>query len=271
MVQLTLSLDSWTPHSALITSTRTCQGHIEAARGVGSIYFWGQGVAADYPRAMAAYKVGAEGGDVMCQWQVGIMYHDGQGVDVDYEQALPWLQKAAAQDDPDAVGILGTMYGNGEGLAPSCRRAREHYERAIELGSPQAVKNMPSLAKDIQAVRSERSHHSAASRTPPPPTPFQPIPFPGHVQAAPLMDKRVEVHGTGRADMNGKCGIATDFHYYRANRTKDRYTVQLDSGEAFKVRPASVRAEGTGDGGGVGGAGAGKAKGKGKKGRGGRK
>ena len=85
------------------------------------------------------------------------------------------------------------------------------------------------------------------------------------------MDKRVEVHGAGRADMNGKRGVATDFHYYAADRTKDRYTVRLDSGEAFKVTPANVRAEGAGGGGGGGGAGAGKAKGKGKKGRGGRK
>ena len=84
------------------------------------------------------------------------------------------------------------------------------------------------------------------------------------------MDKRVEVHGAGRADMNGKRGLATDFHSYPTDRTKDRYTVQLDSGEAFKVKPASVRAEGAGGGGGTG---AGKAKGmgKGKKVRGGRK
>jgi len=84
------------------------------------------------------------------------------------------------------------------------------------------------------------------------------------------MDKRVEVHGTGRADMNGKRGVATDFHCYPTDRTKDRYTVQLDSGEAFKVRPASVRAEGAGGGGGTS---AGKAKGmgKGKQVRGGRK
>ena len=40
-----------------------------------------------------------------------------------------------------------------------------------------------------------------------------------------------------------------------------KYTVQLDSGEAFKLKPANVRAEGTG-----GASGAGKAK-KGKKGR----
>ena len=84
-------------------------------------------------------------------------------------------------------------------------------------------------------------------------------------QVAPLMDKRVEIHGTTRADINGKCGVATDFHWYE-DQSKWRYTVQLDSGEAFKLKPANVRAEGTG-----GASGAGKAKkGKGKKGRGGR-
>ena len=81
------------------------------------------------------------------------------------------------------------------------------------------------------------------------------------------MDKRVEIHGTSRADMNGKRGVATDVH---TMDTKDattwRYTVKLDGGEAFKVKRASVRAEGTGGGGG-GGTGTGKAKGKGKKGR----
>ena len=57
------------------------------------------------------------------------------------------------------------------------------------------------------------------------------------------MDKRVEIHGTSRADMNGKRGIATDFHY-DPDKSKWRYSVQLDSGEAFKVKPANVRAEG---------------------------
>ena len=82
------------------------------------------------------------------------------------------------------------------------------------------------------------------------------------------MDKRVEIHGTSRADMNGKRGVATDFHPMggpSGDRTTWRYTVQLDSGEAFKLKPANVRAEGAG-----GGSGAGKAKGKGKKGKKGR-
>ena len=92
------------------------------------------------------------------------------------------------------------------------------------------------------------------------------------------MDQRVEIHGTSRADMNGKCGVATDFHPMggpSGDRTTWRYTVKLDGGEAFKVKPANVQAEGAGGGssGGGGGAGGGKAKGKGKgkKGRGARK
>ena len=87
------------------------------------------------------------------------------------------------------------------------------------------------------------------------------------------MDKRVEIHSTSREEMNGKCGVATDFHYYARkesghvfeDKSKWRYTVQLDSGEVFKVKPASLRAEGAGGGAGGGG----RAKGKAKKGRGG--
>ena len=80
------------------------------------------------------------------------------------------------------------------------------------------------------------------------------------------MDQRVEIHGTSRTDMNGKCGVATDFHpMVFEDRSQDRYVVQLDSGEAFKLKPANVRAEGTGAG-----VGTGKAKGKGKKGKKGR-
>ena len=85
------------------------------------------------------------------------------------------------------------------------------------------------------------------------------------------MGKRVEIHGTSRADMNGKRGVATDFHWDE-DRSKRRYTVRLDSGEAFKLKPANVRAEGVGGAsGGRKEKGKGKGKGKGKKGRGGSK
>ena len=96
------------------------------------------------------------------------------------------------------------------------------------------------------------------------------------------MDRRVEIHGSSRANVNGKRGVATDFHPMGGARSDGdrstwRYTVKLDGGEAFKVKPTNVRAAAAeagggsggegGGGGGGGGAGTGKAKGKGKKGR----
>ena len=63
------------------------------------------------------------------------------------------------------------------------------------------------------------------------------------------------IHGTSRADMNGKCGVATDFHPMDwDDRTTCRYTVKLNSGEEYKLRPERLRAEseeGTGAGGGA--------------------
>ena len=115
----------------------------------------------DYPRAMAAYKVGAEGGDALCQYVLGMMYCKGQGVAVDYQQARAWFEKAAAQDQPKAVGVLGVMYHDGEGVTPSWRRARELYQRAIELGNSMSVNNMQILTESIQNVSytSRLFHH----------------------------------------------------------------------------------------------------------------
>ena len=91
-------------------------------------------------------------------------------------------------------------------------------------------------------------------------------PRPSHAQHAPLMDKRVEIHGTSRADMNGKRGVATGLHPMDPGDLRTwRYTVKLDGGEAFKVKWANARAEGARAGGGAGKA----KKGKGKKARGG--
>ena len=81
-------------------------------------------MAIDYPRAMAAYKIGAEAGDARCQHQLGFLYSTERldGVAVDYKQARAWLEKAAAQDWPTAVGQLGTMCFDGKGMTKGSLR-----------------------------------------------------------------------------------------------------------------------------------------------------
>ena len=132
--------------------TLPVKGHILAAAAIGDAYYWGKGVAIDYPRAMAAYKIAAEAGEAVSQFQVGVMYCRGHGVAVDYQQARPWLEKAAAQYQPKAVGQLGQLYYAGKGVISSWRRARELYQRAIELGDSASVKNMQDLTEVIPRV-----------------------------------------------------------------------------------------------------------------------
>ena len=125
------------------------QGHILAARAIGDIYCWGKGVAKDYERAMAAYKVAAEGGDALSQSQVGMMYYYGLGVAVDYQRARAWSRRPRLKIIP-AVGQLGGCIQR-QGRDPSWR-GHELYKRAIELGDSKAVKNMQILTRNIQEV-----------------------------------------------------------------------------------------------------------------------
>ena len=116
-------------------------------------------MAIDYPRAVAAYKVGAEAGGALSQHQVGMMYYEGRGVDVDYKQARPWVEKAAAQDIPAAVGQLGAVSHEGRGVPSSWRRARELYQRSIALGgSSDVFRNMRTITESIQKVQRNRSN-----------------------------------------------------------------------------------------------------------------
>ena len=61
------------------------------------------------------------------------------------------------------------------------------------------------------------------------------------------MDQPIVINGTSRQDLNGKHGIATDYHpVYDEDReitSQSRYTVLLDSGEQFKVKEESVWSE----------------------------
>ena len=139
-----------------------------AAEKLGSCFYFGQGVAVNYARAMAAYKVGAEGGHATCQHQLGTFYYRGlvHG-GVNFPKALKWFvgvspvttavhelktslpshhppplspprlslryKKAAAQNHANSVGELGTMACFGQAQTPSYRLARRYYRRAVAL------------------------------------------------------------------------------------------------------------------------------------------
>ena len=171
------------PHAPVHATTLAAQqGYVKAAEYLGSIYFWGQGVVIDLPRAMVAYTVGAKGGDTSCQHQIGCMFMEGLGVEADLKQAMAWLEKAAAQGLPDAFGMIGYLHGmGGESLTPSVYRARYYLARAVKLGhveSGDSLKILHNVAVSIQKVSGPayQSHpisimHANLAPPPPPPLP----------------------------------------------------------------------------------------------------
>ena len=125
---------------------------------------------------------------------------------MDLKSARQLMQMSAAQDDPHSLSQLAVMVYQGlAGFEISFARARSLLGRAIALGSWQGKANMEQIQLDIANVRSNMRLYNPS----PDPSPLPPPPWP---QTAPLMDKRVETFNLSRQDMNGKYGIAIDFH-----------------------------------------------------------
>ena len=62
------------------------------------------------------YKLSAEHGDAVAQFNLGGMYENGFGVQQDYKQAVKWHKLSAEQGDAKAQFNLGLLYYKGIGV-----------------------------------------------------------------------------------------------------------------------------------------------------------
>ncbi|KAI9334528.1 kinase-like domain-containing protein [Obelidium mucronatum] len=101
---------------------------------LGDMYFYGQGVAQDYTKAVEWYSLAANEGNAAAQFNLGTMYRDGTGVVQDYSIAVELFTLAANQGDAAAQFALAVMYENGQGVAPDHAKAVEWYTLAANQG-----------------------------------------------------------------------------------------------------------------------------------------
>jgi TPR repeat protein len=66
-------------------------GNADAAYNLAVTHQYGDGVALDPAEAMRWYRVAAEQGDKVSQFQIGLMYQTGQGVPADAAEAHRWF------------------------------------------------------------------------------------------------------------------------------------------------------------------------------------
>ncbi len=127
-------------------------GNVEAARKLGSLYLFGQGVPKDFTEALKWFQMAADHGDVKAQFNIGTMYFRGQGVTQDYSQAISWFQKAANQGDSDSQCNIAWMYENGLGVTQDYSKALSLYQKAADQGDPKAQYNIGLMYQNSWGV-----------------------------------------------------------------------------------------------------------------------
>jgi uncharacterized protein len=116
-------------------------GNTDARYALGSMYTYGEGMAADYQKAEKWYRLAAENGHRDAQYTLGLIYGSGQqGLAQDLQKAVKWYRLAAAQEHINALLNLGRIYerGYGQGIRRDYREAVKWYHLAAERGSPGA-------------------------------------------------------------------------------------------------------------------------------------
>ena len=76
------------------------------------MYSDGRGVPQNYAEAARLYRLAAEQGDALAQYNLGVMYGNGQGLPQNYQLAYMWFSLAAAKGVERAASVRDKAAGN---------------------------------------------------------------------------------------------------------------------------------------------------------------
>ncbi|MEI7844134.1 MAG: tetratricopeptide repeat protein [Gallionellaceae bacterium] len=96
----------------------------------------------DYATALKEWRLLAEQGDALAQYNLALMYSEGRGVEKNDGEAAKWFTKAAEQGDAIAQNRLGLMYGTGNGVEENEVEAIRWLRKAAEQGDAIPIGNV---------------------------------------------------------------------------------------------------------------------------------
>ncbi|KAI8882326.1 HCP-like protein [Backusella circina FSU 941] len=112
---------------------------------LGNVYFYGQGVKENYPKALEYYRVAATQGDSDAQSQLGFMYRYGYGTEKDIVSSIQWYEKAANQNNISANTNLGDIYMGDQDIEKNYTKAFEYYLFSANQGDVNAQFNLGGM------------------------------------------------------------------------------------------------------------------------------
>ncbi len=120
--------------------------------------------------ADAWFRKAAAQGDASGQRGLGVMYFGGEGVRQSYSEAAKLFRSAADQGDASAQNDLGAMYANGQGVPRSLVQAHVSFNIAASGSAikkedrDKAVRNRELVAKKMTAAQIAEAQRLAADR-----------------------------------------------------------------------------------------------------------
>ena len=106
----------------------------QALNLLATMYFNGEGIAKDIPRALKCYRQAAVSGLVSAQSRLGIIYLNGEGTRKNRPLAMSWLRRAARRDDGAALRELARLHLAGKGTKQDPTMALTLCQRAAQQG-----------------------------------------------------------------------------------------------------------------------------------------
>ena len=104
---------------------------------------------------MKWYRLAADQGYALAQFNLGWMYRNGKGVEQSDEEAVKWYRLAADQGDDGAQNNLGWMYENGKGVDQSDEEAVKWYRLSSDQGNTVARENIIRIQDEGYDVASD--------------------------------------------------------------------------------------------------------------------
>jgi uncharacterized protein len=117
---------------------RAEQGDVQAQFDLGTLFYYGKGVAENPEAAFAWFKKAADKGHAAAQYAVGRMYYYGKGVEQNGKEALLWFRKSAENGSADAQFALGVMYQFGKSVEKDLKEAAKWFRSAADAGMASA-------------------------------------------------------------------------------------------------------------------------------------
>lgn len=130
------------------------EGNASCMNDLGYMYYMGNFVEQDYPKAAELYEMAMENGCYQSILNLGYMYEHGRLGFPDYAQAYHFYSLAVALNPTyNALFKMGDMYARGRGVKQNKRIAMALWERSLAKASSTVEKSQPSfrIAQAIEA------------------------------------------------------------------------------------------------------------------------